>query len=261
MSTQSLKIKDIEIHIKIEGNGPHLTLIHGVGARLESWNSVVELLKENFTIVRYDLRGHGATTKPKGPYSIALFSEDLAALLKHLGIGRTHLVGFSLGGLIAQCFALEHPNTVNRLVILSAVANKTKNEMEILRKRADALMKSGNTPDLEAALERWFTPEFRQTHPELVNERIRLSQQNDPDAFAAAYRAFVEGDFGNKLTEIPHPTLVITGECDPGSNIRMAQFMHNAIPDSELCIIPNLRHNILVEGPNVVAGQLQSFLD
>ena len=260
MPAKSIHINDLDVSFRIDGDGPLVTLIHGVGSAKESWDPVVDALKHRFQFLRYDLRGHGETSKPPGPYSIELFADDFSALLAALAIKRTHLVGFSLGGLIAQCVALRSPAMVDKLVILSAVANKSPEEMEKLRQRADALEKNDNRPNMEAALDRWFTPEFRERNPALVADRVALSAHNDPKAFAAAYRAFVEGDFAEELASIRHPTLVMTGEHDPGSNVRMARFMHESIADSELYIIPRLRHSVLVEGPDIVADRIGRFL-
>src|SRR5688572_26272404 len=109
---------DIRLRYRVDGNGPPILMVHGVGARLENWDRVVESLDGEFTTVRFDLRGHGETTKAAGPYSLQLFVADALALLDRLGIERCHVAGHSLGGMIAQQLAVSHPGRVDRLALL-----------------------------------------------------------------------------------------------------------------------------------------------
>ena len=242
------------------GQGRPLTLVHGVGATLGSWDGVVEQLGEGFEAIRYDLRGHGVSSKPPGPYSLGQFVDDLARLLDYLQIDRTALAGFSFGGLIGPAFALAYPERVARLAIISAVSGRTPGEQAAANARADALAEGGAGRTIEAALERWFTPEFRAANPDVIAARTRQAMDNDPAGYAAAYRVFCESDLAGQLEAITCPTLVMTGEQDPGSNVRMARYMHRCIAGSQLAILPGLRHSILVEAPELIAKHLRDFL-
>lgn len=244
---------------RVDGSGAPITLVHGVGSSLQSWDDVVEALPTGYELFRFDLRGHGNSDKPPGPYSMEDFSRDLAGLLDARGLERSHIAGFSLGGLIAQDFALRYPQRVDRLVMISAIANRTAEQKAALSLRAHSLESGGATTTIEAALERWFTPEFRAAHPELIEQRIKSTMDNDPAAYAAAYRVFVETDLGAELHRIKAPTLIMTGEHDPGSSALMATFMHQQIPGSKLHIIPRLRHSVLSEAPRLIADWLHRF--
>lgn len=215
---QIILANNMTFHTVTQGTGDDLVLIHGVGSNLQSWDDIAEKLALRYRVLRYDLRGHGRSDKPAGPYTIELFADDLKAILDCVGVQRAHVVGFSLGGLIAQAFALKFPRLPRKLGILSAVANKSPAEMQRLKKRADDLERFGPTATIEDALERWFTPEFREANPALIKERIATGSNNDPKAYAAAYRAFVETDLGPHLHKIQQRTLIMTGENDPGSN-------------------------------------------
>ena len=114
----------------IEGAGPPVLLIHGAGARLDAWDGVVAALGGRFTTIRFDLRGHGDSSKPPGPYSAALFAEDALALLDHVGIGRCHVAGHSLDATVALRLALDAPDRVERLALLSAAAGRTEEERQ-----------------------------------------------------------------------------------------------------------------------------------
>jgi pimeloyl-ACP methyl ester carboxylesterase len=113
---------------------------------------------------------------------------------------------------------------------------------------------------MAAAQERWFTPAFVQANPERVRYRMEELERNDPDSYKAAYTVFSTSDLGERLHHIGHRTLIVTGEHDVGSNTRMARYMHDQIADSELHVLPGLRHSVLVEAPEQVQSLVMRFL-
>ncbi len=243
------------IHHVASGNGPCVTLVHGVGADLRSWDEVTRHLEPHFTVVRLDLRGHGRSGR-----ITACTLDDLASDVRRVwdarGIAQSHLAGFSLGGLIAQSLALSDPDRIDRLAILSAVAGRTDEERAKVVGRLKLLHEGGIAAVTAAAEERWFTAAFRARQPERVAQRMAELLANDPVSYAAAYTVFATSDLGDRLGEIRHPTLVATGENDAGSNTRMARMMHERIRHSQLVILPHLRHSVLVEAPERIAELL-----
>ena len=249
----------VELFGRIEGSGPAVALVHGVGADLGSWDRVTERLRDRFTVVRADLRGHGRSSRIE-TCRMADFVGDLAATLDAAGLKTVDLVGFSLGGLIAMWFALEHPDRINRLALLSTVAERSATERARVIERADKVRNEGIASVVSAAEDRWFTPAFKAKNPEKVALRLEQLKANDLRSYAAAYRVFAEADEGVALNRIRQPTLVMTGENDIGSNTRMARRMHEAISDSRLVILPELRHSVLMEAPDLIADHLLEFL-
>jgi pimeloyl-ACP methyl ester carboxylesterase len=250
----------LDTRYRLAGEGIPVALIHGVGSSLEAWDGVVEGLGAGYRSLRYDLRGHGASAKPPGPYDLDDFTGDLAALLDHVGFDRCHVVGFSLGGLIAQAFALAHPGRVERLALVSTVAGRTEEEKARVRARLEALAGGVSGDHFIRSIDRWFTPAFQATHTEVIARLAEHNKRNDPAAYAAAYRVLAEGDLADRLHLIEAETLVMTGEEDIGSNPRMARLMQARIPDARLEILPGLRHSILIEAPDRVAEALRAFL-
>lgn len=243
----------------VDGTGPPLLLIHGVGARLDNWDGVAAVLARNFRVVRYDLRGHGKSSKVPGPYALDMFADDAAALLDHLGIARAHVAGHSLGGMIAITLSARHPQRVDRLAVLSAAAGRTEDERRRVMERI-ALIASGIPGHhFKNSLSRWFTDEFRAANPELMEQYAARNRENDPACYAAAYTVLATGDVAPDLKHVKAPTLIVTGEYDLGSNPRMSRFIHEGIGGSELRILPRLRHSILIEAPRTVAGLLEPF--
>jgi len=243
-----------------DGTGLPVMLIHGVGADSSSWDEIAPILAQRFRVLRLDLRGHGRSGRIEGACTLDDFIRDVVDVMDAAGATTADVVGFSLGGLIAQGIALSHPNRVDRLALISAVAGRSDEERAKVRARLEVLRNEGIEAITAAAQERWFTPEFVQAHPEMVRCRMAQLKRNDSDSYKAAYTVFSTSDLGERLHNIHHQTLIVTGEHDVGSNPRMARYMHDQISGSELRILPALRHSVLVEAPEQVASLLMHFL-
>jgi (E)-2-((N-methylformamido)methylene)succinate hydrolase len=242
------------------GEKPPLMLIHGVGADGTSWDQIAAALAPEFRVLRLDLRGHGRSGHIEGTLSLDDLVRDIMDVLDACAVPTAHIVGFSLGGMIAQGIALQHPDRVRRLVLLSAVASRTPEERERVRARLAILREQGIAAIAGAAQERWFTPGFIAHNTYLVQQRMGQLQKNHAPSYAAAYTVFSTSDLGDRLHAIRAPTLIATGEHDVGSNTRMARFMHARIAGSRLEILPGLRHSILIEAPERVTWLVRDFL-
>ena len=246
-------------HYTVEGSGPSVLLIHGVGSRLEHWHDIATVLSRKFEVVSYDLRGLGMSTKVPGPYSLESYANDAVKLLDHLGIARANVAGHSLGGMISITLACRHPGRVDRLAVLSAAADRTEEERRKVMERVSMIASGVPGDHFKNSLSRWFTDEFRAANPGLVEQHAARNKENDPACYAAAYTVLATGEVGPDLPRVRARTLVVTGEHDLGSNPRMSRFIHAGIAGSELRILPRLRHSILIEAPHTVAGLLEPF--
>jgi pimeloyl-ACP methyl ester carboxylesterase len=253
-------VGDVTLNYRIDGSGEPLVCIHGVGSYLDAWSGVVERLRDSFTILTFDLRGHGQSSRVKGRYEIDDFVNEALALADKAGFSTFNLAGFSLGGLIAQRLALTHLDRLRKLVLLSTVAGRTPEERTRVLERLAALRAGTPADHHNASLSRWLTEEFQTANPEVIARLRERDAENDPECYAAAYRVLAETDFGGFLDQIRCPTLIATGEDDAGSNPRMARYMHERIPGSTLSILPCLRHSILIEAPQTVADLMRGFL-
>lgn len=243
-----------------EGAGRPVVLIHGVGADSSSWDEIAPQLAQNFRVLRLDLRGHGRSGRIEGACALDDFIRDVLDVMDAADAAKADVVGFSLGGLIAQGIALSDPSRVARLALISAVASRTEEERAKVRARLEILRTQGIEAITAAAQERWFTPGFVQAHPEKVRYRMEQLKRNNPDSYKAAYAVFSTSDLGERLHDIRHQTLVVTGEHDVGSNPRMARYMHDQIAGSELQVLPGLRHSLLMEAPGQIGSLLMEFL-
>jgi pimeloyl-ACP methyl ester carboxylesterase len=249
----------VKTRFVLEGRGPLVVLIHGVGARLDNWDGVASRLTNEYRVLRYDLRGHGESTRAPGPYSLPLLANDLKALLDHVGESAANVAGHSLGGMIAQMLALRHSGHVHRLALLSAVAGRTKEERERVAARIDLIRTGDAGEHFRNSIPRWFSDAFIAANPDIIAAYAARNAGNDPDCYAAAYRVLALEDLDSELDQIHVPTLVATGEHDLGSNVRMSELMSRRIKGSTLRILPGLKHSILIEAPHVVARMLAPF--
>jgi (E)-2-((N-methylformamido)methylene)succinate hydrolase len=255
-----LKAGSVELNYRLQGHGARqLICIHGVGSYLEAWEGVAAHLRNDFRILTFDLRGHGGSSRISGRYEIDEFVGDTLALADHVGFETFDLAGFSLGGLIAQRMALSQPERLRRLALLATVSGRTREERSRVLERLAALQKGERGAHYDASLSRWLTEDFQARNPEMVAYLRKRNAENDPHCYAAAYRVLAETDFGGLIDQIRIPTLIATGQDDQGSNPRMARHMHECIEDSQLEILPGLRHSILIEAPDAVGTLLRRF--
>lgn len=244
-----------------EGEGPAVLLLHGVGSNLNAWDQVLPHLAPGRRYIRPDLRGHGGSAQLPGPYILKEMAQDIIDLVDHCELRQFSVIGFSLGGLIAQQIALDHPDRLSAIGLLSTVAGRTEDERRRVLERRDILQSEGPLTHLANAVDRWFTDAFIAVNPDVIATRREQASQNDPDCYMAAYKVLAENDLGDELGQITTPTLVMTGEHDIGSNTRMARYIQARIKEADLVILDNLKHAILLEAPARVAASLNSFLE
>src|SRR5438105_12464497 len=114
------RVNGIELHYESAGEGPPLLFLHGLGSSGQDWRRQVRAFTDRFRVITYDVRGHGASDKPPGPYSVPLFAQDAAALLRELETGPAHLCGLSMGGMIAFQLAVDFPELVQTMTIVNS---------------------------------------------------------------------------------------------------------------------------------------------
>jgi len=251
-----------ETAYQLQGSGPAVALIHGLGLNGAMWQWQLPALTPHFQVLTYDLLGHGASAKPAVSPCLAMFSEQLLQLLDSCRMERAAIVGFSLGGMIARRFALEHPDRLSALAILHSAHARTPAEREAVRARARQVQASGPSSTVDAALERWFSAGFRAGNPEMMALVRGWILANDPMVYPGIYRVLADGEteLGDSIGRISCPALVMTGEEDSGNTPEMAREMAALIPGARAVILPGLRHMALAEAPAAVNEPLVTFL-
>lgn len=243
----------------IEGSGPPLFLIHGIGAARDTWRFMTDQLTEHFTVISYDLRGHGASPMPDGEFGLDELVADLERVRERTGIERAHFAGHSLGGMIGPAYAREHPERVLSLGLLSTAAFRTEDDSRKVNGVVTAMEERGIPNILPTLTDRWYTDEFLAERADIVERRLAQVIDTDPDVFLNVFRIYANCEMSPWLHEIEAPCLVLTAEFDGGCNPRLNEQIHAALPDSELVILPGLKHSVLLESGPLVADHLIRF--
>lgn len=250
----------IDCDYSVTGTGPALILIHGIGARRATFGALVEGLKDRFTCVTYDLRGHGTSPLPKGRFGLDDLVDDLEALRDRLGIAAAHIGGHSLGGMIGPAYARRYPERVLSLGLFSTAAFRTDDDSAKVRGVVAAMREKGIGPVLDTLTARWFTDGFAAAHPEVIAWRKQQVMDTPADIFLNVFDIYAETEMGPWLHEITAPALVLTGELDGGCNPRLNRLIADAMPKAELVVLDQLKHAIFIEATNRALPPIRRFL-
>jgi 3-oxoadipate enol-lactonase len=261
----TVKANGIEIFYEITGNGQPLTLIMGLGCSARQWKWIVPLLAESFQVITFDNRGVGRTSKPDMEYTTNLFADDIAALLNTLGIDRTHIFGVSVGGMIAQKFALSYPEMVDRLVLGCTMPNffhLPPAAEDSQRMQESQLLPPDKSVDvmMRLFLSEKFFAESPDQAAELKEVMLTEKIEQGEDAFLLQLGAAMNHDTLEQVKHITAPTLVITGDLDPIAPVENARFLAEQIPDSTLIELPGIYHAFWVEGFEEASDAIIKFL-
>ncbi|MFE2940053.1 alpha/beta fold hydrolase [Streptomyces sp. NPDC059255] len=235
------------------GAGSRLVLLHGVGLDRRMWDRCLPRLAAAHRVVLADLRGHGASPPAGEGTTLAALADDVAALLA----GGAHLVGFSLGALVAQRLAVDRPELVASLTLVSSVADRSAAERSaVAGRRRRAAEDFGASA--RAAVDRWFTPEWRAREPETARAVLDTLLSTDLASYLACYDIFATGDadLWPLLPGVGAPTLAITAADDPGSTPEMTRRLAARIPGGRGIVVPDARHLLPLERPDALASAI-----
>lgn len=236
-----------------------VVLLHGVGLDRTMWIPLAESLERaGLPVVALDLPGHGARPPLREAQTLASLADDVLARLPE---GRAHLVGFSLGALIAQHIARYSPERVASLVCVNSVCLRTPEEAAKVEAR---LATAGDdfAEGAEASIERWYPAGVTAVPQETIDGTRRTLLANDIESYLHAYAVFARGDraIGPELGHIEAPTLAITGELDPGSTPEMSRRLAEAVPHGRARVVPGARHMLPVENTPALAAAIAAFI-
>jgi 3-oxoadipate enol-lactonase len=250
----------IEINCEIEGDGPWVVLSHALACDLGMWDEQVHALRDRFRVLRFDTRGHGASSVPPPPYAFEQLAQDVDAMLSVLGVEQAHFVGISLGGMVAQEFALRYPARLASLVLCDTTSRYPEGTDRIWEDRIALVRREGMAPLVEPTLERWFTAPFRAAAPEIMARIGKMIRTTPVAGYIGCGAAVPRINTTSRLGAIACPTLVIVGEDDAGTPPSMAQTIQRSIPGAELKVIGSASHLCNVEQGNAFNEALVEFL-
>jgi len=254
-------VNDVTVHYALEGAGPALTLVHSLGTNLSLWDPQAGPLSSRFSVLRYDVRGHGKSSVPPGPYSVEQMADDLYRVLAELRIARTHVVGIAMGGMIAMALALAHPDMVTSLVLSDTTSRYGPEAARGVKDRSRIVETHGMAAVVEPVLERVFTAGFRERHPETADRVRDMFVATDPMGFIWSSQAIACADLYEQLPAIACPALVMVGDQDKATPVEMAKLIVDQIPRAELVILEAASHLSSLEQPDAFNRAVLAFLD
>ena len=237
-----------------------VVLVHAIGLDLTYWDAQIAALSRNHAVVAYDLLGHGQSSKPEAGYQIGDMAEDLAAVVAWASRKPVHLVGVSLGGMIAQTFALEHLEAVRSLTLIDTVATLGAEARDAIAQRSRLTREGGMEAIVQPTIDRWFTPEFVARRPDVVGRVRTTLLANDREVHASIWDAIAKIDLADRLPAISCPVLVLVGERDPTTPIAASRLIADRIRGSRLHLLPGVSHMSPLEGSEQVNQLLCSFV-
>lgn len=245
-----------------QGRGETVVLIHGVGMCRVVWAPQIAALARDYDVIAYDMLGHGGSSLPPADARLSDYSDQLLGLMDGLAIGRAHVIGHSMGALIALEFALAHPDRVLGVAALNAVYCRTPDQRRAVLQRAEALETGGAGPLTDGVIARWFGDPVP---PELLDasERVRgLLASPNPVGYARTYGLFARSDDAHegRLEQLAAPALFMTGEADPNSTAAMSRSMAMAAPQGDCHVLTGARHMMAITAPDEVNARLRDFL-
>ncbi len=253
---------DSSLHYIVSGrrHGPAVLLVHALGTSLDVWAPQLETLNRRFRVIRLDLRGHGRSGALAGaprPCTMADLADDAIAVLDATGVVRAHWCGLSIGGMIAMWAAAAAPQRVGKLVLAATTAHFPP--PEAWQERIDTALRDGLSGLAAGAAERWFTAEFRQREPEVVQRTVEAFARTSVGGYVECCAAIRDMDQRDRIAQIHAPTLVVAGASDPATTVQHAQFLVEQIPGADLRVL-DAAHLCNVEQPVEFGDALVEFL-
>lgn len=247
------------IYFELGGCGAKVLMFsNSLGTSMEMWAPQFDALSAEFTILRYDNRGHGRSDPDGRSMSIHDLAADAVAILDETQLSKVHFIGLSLGGLVGQCLALSNPERLLSLTLCATSAHFSPADM--WEQRALKVLGEGIGPFVDASRERWFTPEFRRDSPDLVEETIAQLRHVDPASYAACCRVLRDADFRSRIGATRLPLQLIAGECDASTPPSALAVLHELVHGSSMTTVKQAAHILNVEQPQAVTDLIRAFV-
>lgn len=250
----------VDVHHLVAGpsDAPIVLISNSLGSNLHMWDPQMDALVERFRVVRYDLRGHGRSPAPDGPYTLDDLATDALVLLDRLDVERAHLVGLSLGGMVSMQLAVSAPERVDRMVLCCTSAYLPPAAK--WHARAATVRADGMGAVCDAVVDRWLTPAFAAASPALVRDLRAMVEATPAEGYASCCEAIAAMDLRGQLRHINVPALVVIGADDPAIPADHAATIAAALEDARTVTVGPAAHLANVEQPAAISQHILSHL-
>ncbi|MHA2009227.1 MAG: alpha/beta fold hydrolase [Promethearchaeota archaeon] len=252
-------VGDIELYYEITGEGESLLFVHGLGSSTRDWEENVPIFSKKYQVITVDIRGHGQTDKPKGPYTIKNFAKDIAGLLMSLEFSSVNILGISLGGAIVLQLAIDYPELIKSLVIVNAAPNSGDRQLleKIVSDRIELIKARGMRGIGESLAPVLF---IKPEQEELRKKFVERWAENNPETYISALKSLQTWNVNNdQLQAIKCPTLVLASDQDY-TPVSVKKELIKQIQNSHLVIIDDARHVLPLERPKEFNAAVMDFL-
>lgn len=255
------RINDTVLHYRLSGlsDAPILTLANALGTDARIWDDMIDRLADRYRIVSYDKRGHGLSSDPSGDCTIDDHVDDLVGLLNHLGIEKLALAGVSIGGMIAQRFAVRHPDRLIALVLCDTAAKI--GDADMWNGRIEAVTKNGLAAIAEMVMARWFSQAYRSSHPAELSGWRTMFERMPAQGYIGTCAALRDADLHGEIGAISTPTLVLVGDQDLSTPPELVRQTADKMPNARFELIAGAGHIPSIEQPVALAATMALFLD
>jgi 3-oxoadipate enol-lactonase len=252
----------LKTNYQIDGAGSGwVTFVTGIANDISLFDGQVAALARRFKVLRYDLRGHGGSESSPGDYSIDLLAQDLRTLLDERGVQKTSLVGLGLGGALAQAFAIQHPERVDRLVPCCCRAQMVPEFAALWHKLRDTVRQNGLESIVEPTVQRWFSEDFKAAHPEVLEKIRRMIRGTTQQGYLGVTAAFLGLALEDQLGRIRAPTLYVSGADDHlGGPPPLMQGLSQKVKGARHVSVPKAAHIANIQNPEGFNQVLEEFL-
>jgi 3-oxoadipate enol-lactonase len=250
----------VELNHELEGpdDAPVVVFTGSLGTDITMWQPQSDRLRERFRTLRYEVRGHGRSAVPPGPYSMDELGSDLVGLMDRLGIERASLCGLSIGGMISMWVAARHPERVERLVLCCTSAKL--GPPEVWHERVAAVRAGGIEAIADGVLERWFTPGFAEAHPDVIASMRAQLIASPREGYIGCCEAIAAMDLTGDLPRVMAPTLVLAAEQDLATPPEHGRLIAELIPGARFQTVSPAAHIATVERPDLTTAMILRFL-
>ncbi|WP_340149595.1 alpha/beta fold hydrolase [uncultured Sneathiella sp.] len=252
----------IEFETSFEGpeDAPVVTMSHSLCCDLTAWDELAEDLKKDHRVLRYSLRGHGKSAPTPGPYDFGMLAADVASIQNVYGVTKSHFVGLSIGGMIAQEFALRYPDRVDRLVISSSLCALPDGAAALWPERIRLAAEQGLAATVEPTMSRWFVEGSLDNRPELDARVRKMIVDTSVEGYIGCCHAIAGIDLKDRIPAIKNKTLVIVGREDMGTPLSSSELIHRQIEGSRLVVVDNAAHQLAMDKPDIFNAEVRKHL-
>lgn len=246
---------EINLYYEIAGGGPPLLLINGLGSDTRQWQPLISQLVQAFKIVSYDMRCAGLSDKPDAHFTISELADEVYQLMKHLGFEKYHVLGFSMGGMVALDLSLRYPDAIDKMFLV-ATAPSLKRPYPIPANIKTLLKRTDISAELLTQVyEVVFGPVFRKKMPveNFINFRLTDTNPQPASAYLNQFQACESCDLCDQVEKCHVPTVIIAGDADMLIPAENSRWLHRHITGSKLFILNGIGHMVPVEAPNRLA--------